>query len=68
MSVSSIFMVPNTKENTIKKNIICSIYKEEFSIPQEQGVNIFNVMKWANENYTDVMELVDEVIKINDIN
>lgn len=45
--IELIFQLPNTEENLVKRAEIISAYKEEYGIPANHGVNICDVIKWA---------------------
>jgi len=50
MNIDEIFNVPNTEENYMKKEEIINQFKKERGIPEFRGVNICEVIKWAEDN------------------
>jgi len=51
MNIDEIFNVPNTEENYNRKEEIINQFKAERGIPKFRGVNICEVIKWAEKNY-----------------
>lgn len=45
--IDEIFKIPNTDENEYKRQVIIEAYKIAKNIPQQRGVNVFDVKKWA---------------------
>jgi hypothetical protein len=50
-NIRELFKIPNTPENIIKRIFVIQEYKETHDIKSEIGINICDVIKWAeNKN------------------
>ncbi len=60
MNINEIFKLPNTDDNLFIRSQIINRYKKLNNIPQSRGINIFEVKKWANENFKELKEINEE--------